>query len=225
MSAPRQLALDLPHRATAGRDDFLVSDCNAEAVAAVDAWPRWPHSGLLLIGPQASGKSHLAGVWQARSGAVSIASSELTKDAVPELVAAGAAIVEDCGPGLDEAAMFHLLNALEAEGGYALLTAREAPIVWRLAMPDLRSRLNRMTVGRLAAPDDRLMEAVMMKLFADRQVEVEPRVLRYLTLRLERSFAAVAGAVERLDRLAIEEQRPVTRALAARIIDDDGPAA
>ncbi len=218
MTPPRQLVLDLALRPALGRADFLVSRSNEQAVAAIDAWPEWSHSELLLSGPAGSGKSHLVEVWRARSGAVRVPAGELNVAAVPGLATAPAVAVEDCGPGMDEAALFHLLNEARRNELDMMLTLAAGADAWHPALPDLASRLRRMPVVRLAPPDDRLMEAVLVKLFADRQIEVEPPVVRYLAMRLERSFDALRAAVDRLDRLAIAEKRPVTRALAARIL-------
>jgi chromosomal replication initiation ATPase DnaA len=214
----RQLAFDLPHREARGRDDFLVSDSNRQAVDMIDGWPGWPHPEMLLIGPEGSGKSHLSEVWRASSGAACVAARALVPEQVPDLVRAGALVVEDCGAGIDQRALFHLVNEMSRREGFLLLTARTPPVAWDLALDDLASRLGRMGVVVLELPDDRLMEAVLVKLFADRQLEVEPSVVRYLAFRLERSFAAMRDAVGWLDRMAIEEQRRVTRSLAARML-------
>jgi chromosomal replication initiation ATPase DnaA len=222
MTTGRQLAFDLPHREALGREDFLVSDSNNAAVAAIDAWPDWPHAGLVLIGPEGSGKTHLVEVWRQMSGARRLVAGGVSGDPQVLIADASAVIVEDCGPGLDETAMFHLLNRVEQAGADILLTARTEPRSWRIGLSDLVSRLSRIPVVKLERPDDLLLQAVMMKLFADRQVTVEASVLRYLAMRVERSFAAVRDMVVRLDRAAIEAKRPVSRSLAARILSETG---
>ena len=222
MTTGRQLAFDLPHREALGREDFLVSDSNNAAVAAIDAWPDWPHAGLVLVGPEGSGKSHLVEVWRQMSGARRLVAGGVSGDPHVLIADASAVIVEDCGPGLDETAMFHLLNRVEQAGVDILLTAQTEPRGWRIGLSDLISRLSRIPVVKLEPPDDLLLQAVMMTLFADRQVTVEASVLRYLAMRVERSFAAVRDMVVRLDRAAIEAKRPVSRTLAARILSETG---
>lgn len=223
MSAARQLALDLPHREALGRDDFLVSHSNEAAVAAIDAWPDWPHAGLVLSGPAGSGKSHLVEVWRQRSGAIRLTAAEVSGDPARLIGEAPAIAVEDCGPeesgrGLDQAAMFHLLNATDRAGIDVLLTALVPPSRWSIDLPDLNSRLSRLPVVEVAPPDEDLLQAVMAKLFADRQLAVESTVLRYMVVRMERSFAAARDIVSRLDRAAIESKRPITRALAGHVL-------
>lgn len=222
MTAARQLALDLPWREALGREDFLVSEANRAAVALVDAWPDWPHCEAMLIGPAGSGKTHLVEVWATHSSATRLAAGALRADIVPALADCRALAIEDCGSGLDETALVHLLNETSRRGANLLLTAKEPPSDWQLTLPDLRSRLNRMARVQLHPPDEALMQAVLVKLLADRQLQVTPVVVSYLTMRLERSFSALREAVARLDRMAIEEHRRVTRALAARALAEMG---
>ena len=219
----RQLALDLPVRPALGREAFFVSPANATALAAIDAWETWPGRRHLLIGPAGSGKTHLAHVWAALSGARIVPARGLGADDVPALAAAPAVTVEDVDQGTDEAALFHLLNLALAEGTPLLLTATVHPNDRPLGLPDLASRIAAMPVARLQPPDDTLLQAVLVKLFEDRQVTVAPDVISYLLARIERSLDAARRTVSVLDTAALAERRPVTRQLARSILDKPGP--
>jgi chromosomal replication initiation ATPase DnaA len=128
-------------------------------------------------------------------------------------------VIEDARHGdLDEAAMFHLLNLAQEERAYVLLTARDAPALWPVALPDLASRLRALPAMALAAPDDALLRAIMVKLFADRQLAVDDDLIGYLMTRIERSCAAVRSAVAELDHAALRLKRPVNRTLAGEIL-------
>jgi chromosomal replication initiation ATPase DnaA len=217
-----QLAFDLPHRAATGRDDFLVSAANEAAVAAVDAWPDWPNPVLVLAGEPGSGKSHLADVWRARSGAKLVESGRLTRETVPDLMQAGALVVEDApGAALDEVALFHLINLARETGGSILITARAFPAQWNVSLPDLRSRLNAAQVVALGDPDDALLRGVLVKLFADRQLAVGEAVISYMITRMERSFEAARKLVAAIDARALEERVEITRGLAARVMQEE----
>jgi chromosomal replication initiation ATPase DnaA len=218
MSVPRQLALALPHAESFARDDFLVGEPNYSALATIERWPDWPGRALLLIGPEGSGKSHLAGIWSEIAGARRVAARALAETDLLGALATGAIVIEDVQPAFDERALFHLLNLVREEEGFALITAREAPPQWNVALPDLASRLRAIPSVRLAAPDDALLRAVLVKLFADRQLAVDEALIRYIMTRIERSFAAARAAVEALDREALRQQRGVTRALAAELL-------
>ena len=224
-----QLPLDLGHRTALSDGDFLVAPCNADAYAWLERWPRWPGPASVIFGPAQCGKTHLAHLFATRSGAVALAAAALTVADPPCLLAqAHAVVVEDCdraggdGEGLDETALFHLINLTKESGGFLLLTGREAPSRWKIGLPDLRSRLNAMAALAIGAPDDEALAAVLVKLFADRQVKVGEDLVTYLLGRMERSFAAAAGLVERLDRAALAGRRAVTVPLARRVLEQDG---
>jgi chromosomal replication initiation ATPase DnaA len=215
---PRQLALALPHSQSYAREDFLSGPSNAVALALVDGWPDWPARTVALVGPEGSGKSHLADVWAVQAGARCISSSALQEASVPGALATGAVVIEDVAENsIDERALFHLLNLAREEGTYALLTMRSSPAGWKVALRDLDSRLRALPVITLAPPDDALLRALLVKLFADRQIVVEDNLITYLVTRMERSCRAACDAVAELDREALRRKRPVTRALAVEL--------
>ncbi|MGZ3411433.1 MAG: chromosomal replication initiator DnaA [Xanthobacteraceae bacterium] len=221
MPAPRQLALALGHDESFARDDFLSGPSNAKALALIERWPDWPSRAILLVGPEGSGKSHLAAIWSANSGARTVSARFVEEANVPAMLATGALVIEDLSTGfLEERALFHLLNLAREQGAHLLLTARTAPAAWQISLPDLASRLREIPVVILDPPDDALLRAVLVKLFADRQLVIDESLIAYLVTRMERSFAAARAAVAALDREALRQQRPVTRALAGELFRD-----
>ena len=214
---PRQLAFALPHAESLTRDDFLEGPANAAGLALIDSWPDWPNRAMLLIGPEGSGKSHLAAIWAEQSGARSTSAHALTATEVPGALATGALVVEDLkSADIDERALFHLLNLAREDDAYVLMTARVPPI--EVELRDLRSRLRAVPTVQLLPPDDHLFRALIVKFCADRQLPVDESVVSYLATRLERSYAAVRQTVELLDTEALRLGRPVTRALAAELL-------
>ena len=218
---PRQLAFALPHAESLTRDNFLEGPANAAGLALVDGWPDWPNRIMLLVGPEGSGKSHLAAIWAEQAGARSIPAHALTAVAVPGALATGALVVEDLkSPDLDERAVFHLMNLAREETAFVLITARTPPTALQIELRDLRSRLRAVPTVLLLSPDDQLFRALIIKFCADRQLIVDETVVSYLASRIERSYAAVRQAVELLDTEALRLGRPVTRALAADLLRD-----
>jgi len=216
---PRQLALALDHAESFAREDFLSGPCNAAALALVDRWPDWPGRTVVLVGPEGSGKSHLAAIWAGAAGARFLAARALAAALLPGALATGALVVEDIAAGqFDERALFHLLNLAREEDAFLLLTARTAPAGWKLAIADLASRLKALPVVTLTAPDDVLLRGVLVKLFADRQLAVDESLVGFLVKRIERSIAAARAVVAELDGEAMRQKRPLTRALAAEIL-------
>ncbi len=200
MTRSGQLALDLGHRPALEREDFLVSPCNENAVAWIDRWPDWPGPALVIHGPAGCGKTHLARVWRQRSGA--------TKGAV----------IENADRPGDDVALFHLYNQHAEQGGHLLLTANTPPARWSGRLPDLVSRLAAAPTVAIGPPDDTLIAQVLVKLFADRQLEVGAEVVSYLVTHMERSFAAARHLVGAADAAALAAKRPITVPLVRDVL-------
>lgn len=219
-----QLVFDLSAPPAFGREDFFVTPANALAVKLIERVGDWPEGKLLLTGPLGSGKSHLARIWAGDHGA-----EVFSPDTLPDL-ARGPAVVENidrsAGNRRAETALFHFHNAMRAGRWPLLMTGTGSPRDWRFELPDLASRVQAATVAVLEAPDDELLAAVLVKLFNDRQIAVQPPLIQYLVPRIERSFAAAHDVVATLDARSLALGRPVTRALAAEVLDlsgDDSP--
>jgi chromosomal replication initiation ATPase DnaA len=216
---PRQLALALDHAESYAREDFLSGPCNEAALTLVDSWPDWPATAVALVGPEGSGKSHLAAIWAEAAGARAISGRALTQNDLFPSLATGALVVEEAAAA-DERALFHLINLAREEEAFLLFTARTAPSVWPAAIPDLASRLRALPVVSLQAPDDGILRAVIIKLAVDRQLVLDDNTVSYLSTHIERSFAAARAALIALDNEALQRGRPPTRALAAEIFRD-----
>lgn len=224
VATPRQLVFDLPVRQALGRRDYLVADCNSDAVAWLDRWPDWPQFGLVLSGPAASGKTHLASVWDAQSGAAWLDGHEIDRLAANASADPAAVILDDLDDLLDarpdrQETVFHLFNRMRASGGALLATAKTPPARWGLGLRDLSSRLNSLPSVSIGAPDDPLLAALIVKRFGDRQVQVSPEVVDFMLLRIDRSFRGVDRVVAAIDQEALAAARPITVPLARRALD------
>lgn len=218
-----QLTFDLPTRPALERGDFFIANSNALALAMIEDCENWPQNKHLLVGPKGSGKTHLANVWANQRGARVIASRDITDQAVEEY-AAQDLVIDDVpsllGERSREATIFHIHNLCLANGNALLMTGTGDVSTWNCVLPDLASRLNGTRTARLDPPDDILFQALLAKLFADRQLFPPPDVFPYLLLRLERSYDAAQMAVNHIDRAALSRKRAITRSFVASIIDD-----
>ena len=214
-----QLPLSLGHRPTYGDTDFLVAPCNQDAIAWLDRWPDWPYTTTVIYGPARCGKSHLANVWEARSGARLIASKALTITLLPDFLdGVNACVIDDVDEQMDEQAILHLHNMLGERGGHLLLTSSAPPARWGFQLEDLRSRMNAAPAVEVGFPDDALIGSILIKLFADRQVHIGTDVIGFLVARIERSFASAHRIVDLLDEEALAGHRRITVPLAREVV-------
>ncbi|WP_174020102.1 DnaA regulatory inactivator HdaA [Agrobacterium fabrum] len=217
-SKAEQLPLAFSHQSASGREDLLVSASLAAAVSLVDEWPNWPSPVVVLAGPPGSGKSHLANIWKNISDA---------RDIHPE-AGADAARAAETGPvlfedadrrGFDDTELFHVINSVRQHGTTLLMTSRQWPAAWPVTLPDLRSRLKAVTVVETGEPDEGLLAQVLVKLFADRQLYMDDKLIGYIVNRMERSLDTAQTIVEQIDRLALSRATRITRPLVAEVLN------
>jgi chromosomal replication initiation ATPase DnaA len=214
----RQLAFDLPSAEAMTRADYLVAPSNALALQTIERWQDWPGRKLLVIGPEAAGKSHLLHIWAGLADAVILKGEALASTDIAALSGRAVAVDNADRIGPDETQLFHLHNLVTTSGAL-LLTARTPPRDWGLTLPDLVSRMQATPIAQLDAPDDALLSAILVKLFADRQVAVPSNLIPYLVARMPRSIGAARGLVAALDARALAAGRPITRALASEVLE------
>ncbi|MCR5880322.1 DnaA/Hda family protein [Phenylobacterium sp. J367] len=213
----RQLRLTLSRPESYGPEAFVAGPSNAQARAAIEAWPAWPGGALALIGPEGVGKTHLARIWAEAANAV------ILDRAAPDLDAARGrpALLEDVDQGVPAEALFHLINLAAQQGGGLLLAARTPPVAWPADLPDLRSRLKALFVAEIEPPCDSVLEGVLERFFRERSIRPAKEVYPYLLRRMERSIPGARDLVRRLDEGVDGEIRPITRLLAREILDGD----
>lgn len=218
-----QLILDFPVETAFDRSDFFRSPANAVAIDMIGSWPSWPLAKLVLIGPEGSGKSHLAHIWAGETGAC-IHSARQLAELDPDVVTQAPVCIEDAhflaGDAAGQIALFHIHNFALERGTPLLITGQDAVAGWGLSLADLNSRLSGANTVALDPPDDALLSAVMVKQFADRQSAVGPDVIHYLALRVDRSFQAARDIAVAIDTFALTQKRPITRRLAAEVLDN-----
>ncbi|TNM65464.1 DnaA regulatory inactivator HdaA [Aliirhizobium smilacinae] len=219
-----QLPLQFSHDTARGREDLLVSERLAAAVSLVDEWPHWPSPVVVLAGPVGSGKSHLANIWREHSGAVEIHPQAGSNTS--QIAAAGPVLFEDADRrGFDDTELFHVINAVRQHGHTLLMTSRLWPISWPVELPDLKSRLKAATVVEIGEPDEELLAQVIIKLFSDRQLNIDDKLVGYIVTRMERSLDAAQRIVDQLDKLALARGTRINRNLAAEVLERFGRAA
>lgn len=222
---PQQIPMDFALRPAMGREDFLIENANKAAAGWIDKWPDWPAPACIITGPAASGKTHLTAVWQDKSGASTINPNQLTSKTAEALRKNKRHLLLD---GIDpwigdkdaETTLFHLYNMAKEDGTSLLLTMRSSPAELPFALPDLASRLRAAPLAAIAAPDDGLLSAIMIKQFYDRKLPINHDMISYILPRMERSFAAARDIVEAADKRAWSEKRPLSIPLLREVLTE-----
>jgi len=212
----RQLALPFPHCDRYEAGDFLRGRANEEALAWLENPAAWPGLQLAVHGDPGTGKTHLLHMFAARRNAVLLPGAAVR--GLPSLPLGSAIAIDDADTAPEPEALLHLLNAAAEARLPVLLAGATPPARWPACLPDLDSRLRAITAVSLGRPDDALLQALLARLIAERQLRVDEIVQTYLLARLPRSCGAIREAAARLDRASLAAGRRVTRPLAAEIL-------
>ncbi|MDA9008396.1 DnaA/Hda family protein [Alphaproteobacteria bacterium] len=221
---PVQYVLALPHRSAYGRDDFIVSACNAEAVAWIDKSEDWPLQCLVISGDTGSGKSHLAAVWKDRTGAVRLEPNQIGWSmAQVETERAGRPLIIDQLENFQnseggETFLFHLINHAKEQAASLLILSGQPPAKMSISLKDLASRLLAMPTVSIRQPDDELIRGLYGKLFSERQLTVSEDVVAYLATHAARDFPTITGLVGQLDEQALASKKAITIHLARSVL-------
>lgn len=214
-----QLAIPFPSQTSFRREDFVVTECTRAAWEWINRWPDWPAHGLVLCGPAASGKSHLAAIWAEKSHAEYVTPARLAETDFTWVRANVTWVLEDAERIRDETFLFHFLNTNRETGNNVLLTMNTPHPTRVYALPDLASRITALPAATLKAPDDEALRAVLRKLFSDRQLRVGEEVLSYLLARMERAYTAAQSLAEQLDQAALAEKRALTLPFVRNVLE------
>ena len=243
-----QLTMPFQSRPALGRLDFVVSGCNRDAVALIDAYPHWGTQGksgqnghgqdahgqdgggigVILVGDEKCGKTHLCHVWGERTGAIWLTADDFQPvDSVAPWVgkiensglSPVCVIVDDCHLIDNHEQVFNLYNRMVDLGGKLLLTGADTPQTWGITVPDLLSRLSTMALARIANPDDMMLGMLLVKLFNDRQLQVPADVILYVVKRLPRTYDSIADFVNHADAQGLQDRRSITVPLVRAVLD------
>lgn len=214
-----QIPLELDHATSFALEDFIVSASNQLAFDTIKSWPDWAYHVAALIGPEASGKSHLALSWAGMSGASIHKGAEIGSIVMDNKLKN--LVIEDIDPDtLDEQALFHLINWSKEHQKFVLLTSRSEPNRWNVKLPDLKSRLSLIQISNIEEPDDQLLMVLLAKMFSDRQLTVNLSVINYIIPRMERSFSTARELVTAMDAKALSHQKGITQKIAKECLED-----
>jgi chromosomal replication initiation ATPase DnaA len=219
-----QLSLLLASEPDYSPNSFFVTDSNRQAWSWLNEWTSWPAHGLILTGAAQSGKTHLAKAWQSHTDAQFINTEALASNLDELCKHKKFFVLEDVDtlvPQLDQSLLFHFFNSSREHNAYVLLTARTNPKDWPLSLADLQSRLLSLPLVTLYEPDDDLLRAMMLKLFGDRQMDIDPKVINYLLPRVERSYAAVSDLVKAVEKESVQHNQRITIPFLKDILEEE----
>lgn len=225
----QQLPLLLEHRRLLGREDFLVSPCNIEAVEWIDAYPDWSGNfAVVVLGEKSAGKTHISWLFSEKTGAKVYDALEIKDELFSDIVPVGGALVIDnvdvlIGNEDLEENLFHIINYAQECNTKLFLTSSRAFASLDFTLNDLKTRLMSFPVARITEPDDEFLKSLLVKQFLERDIIVSPDVIEYIVRHISRDAMTVKYVVEQADLMSFEEKHRITIPFIKKIIEKIEP--
>ena len=224
-----QLSLNLKKKGIYEKDDFLVSSSNKEAYKLVNIWPEWRSRKIIIFGDSGTGKTHLSKIWQKNTSAIILNLNQLKKIKFESFFKKkNIFIIENISDFFDkinnkeknnlEKQLLHFYNLIEEKKGYLLLTSLIAPKLWKISLPDLKSRILSSIAVKIKKPNDQLLSSVLIKLFVDKQILIDKKIIKFIVYRSERSFANLENIVNKIDKQSLITKKKININFVKKLI-------
>lgn len=224
-----QLSLNLKKKGIYEKDDFLVSSSNKEAYKLVNSWPEWRSRKIIIFGDSGTGKTHLSKIWQKNTSAIILNLNQLKKIKFESFFKKkNIFIIENISDFFDkinnkeknnlEKQLLHFYNLIEEKKGYLLLTSLIAPKLWKISLPDLKSRILSSIAVKIKKPNDQLLSSVLIKLFVDKQILIDKKIIKFIVYRSERSFANLENIVNKIDKQSLITKKKININFVKKLI-------
>ena len=215
-----QLSLNLKKKRIYEEDDFLVSNSNKEAYKLINSWPEWKSRKIIIFGDSGTGKTHLSKIWKKKTSAINLNLIELKKIKFESFFQKkNIFIIENISGFFDkinkkeknnlEKQLLHFYNLIEEKKGYLLLTSLIAPKLWKISLPDLKSRILSSIAVKIKKPNDELLSSVLVKLFVDKQILIDKKIIKFIVSRSERSFKNLQMIVNKINKESLSTRKKI----------------
>ena len=200
------------------KENFFVSTSNLEAFEILNNWPKWIKKFINLYGEKYSGKSHLARIFESKSTCLNISEKDFTEEILIKFKTKQSLIIEDYQNNISENLLYSLINIVEQENKYLLITSEKPINEFNYKLNDLVSRLNNFLYIKLGAPDDELIYALIVKNFSDRQITIDKKLIDYIIKRIDRSYKSIFVFISKIDQLSLQKGKPINLEVIKKVL-------
>ena len=200
------------------KENFFVSNSNLEAFEILNNWPKWIKKFINLYGEKYSGKSHLARIFESKSTCLNISEKDFTEEILIKFKTKQSLIIEDYQNNISENLLYSLVNTVEQENKYLLITSEKPINEFNYKLNDLVSRLNNFLYIKLGAPDDELIYALIVKNFSDRQITIDKKLIDYIIKRIDRSYESIFVFISKIDQLSLQKGKPINLEVIKKVL-------
>ena len=189
--------------------DFYVSKSNEYSFKLLNSWPKWEKNFVNLIGENFSGKSHLINIFLQNFKGIKITASKITNDFLKEIKIYENIIIEDLLESIDENLLFTLINTIEQDNKYLIVSSTKPIVEFKFKLQDLNSRSKNFLLSAIEKPEDDLMYALILKNLSDRQISIDKKLIDFIIKRISRSYGKISDFIYKIDEISLKRKKPI----------------
>ena len=218
MNEQNQLLINFNLKKDYDEQDFYVSSSNKYAFNIINGWPKWLKRTVNLYGEQYSGKSHLSKIFETKTTCFNIESINFTNEILLKFKTKQALIIENFNFNISEKLLYSLINIVEQENKYLLITSLKPLNKFDFKLKDLNSRINNCLFVEIGVPDDELIYALIVKNFSNRQINIDKKIIEYIIKRINRSYKDIFLFIYKVDQLSLQKGKPINLSIIKKIL-------
>ena len=218
MNEQNQLLINFNLKKDYDEQDFYVSSSNKYAFNIINGWPKWLKRTVNLYGEQYSGKSHLSKIFEPKTTCLNIESINFTNEILLKFKTKQALIIENFNFNISEKLLYSLINIVEQENKYLLITSLKPINKFDFKLKDLNSRINNCLFVEIGVPDDELIYALIVKNFSNRQINIDKKIIEYIIKRINRSYKDIFLFIYKVDQLSLQKGKPINLSIIKKIL-------
>jgi len=209
MNDLNQLILNFDYDQNFKDQDFYVSKSNEFAFKLLNSWPKWEKNFVNLIGEKFSGKTHLVNIFLHKFKGIKIEANDINNDFLKKIKIFENIIIENFNDRIDESLFFTLLNIVDQDNKYLILTSKTPIVKHFFKLDDLNSRSKNFLLCNIEKPGDDLMFALILKSLSDRQISIDKKLIDFIIKRIDRSYGKIFDFIYKIDKISLKRKKPI----------------
>ena len=215
-----QSIIKFDHEKNFKNEDFYISKSNKHVFDFLNLWPKWERNFVNIIGDKFSGKSHLMNIFLKKNKGIKLSADSLKNDDLKKLKIYENIIIENLTSKIDEKLLYSLLNIVEQDNKYIVITSINSIVDLKFDLEDLKSRVKNFILLKLEKPDDELIFAIIIKNLSDRQVSLDNKLINYISRRIERSYSKIYDFIYKIDQLSLKKKKSIDLKIIKEVLGD-----
>ena len=204
-----QLILKFDYEQNFKDQDFYVSKSNEYAFKLLNNWPKWEKNFINLIGEKFSGKTHLVNIFLKKFKGIKIEASNINNQTLKEVKVFENIVIENFNGKVDENLFFTLLNIIDQDNKYLIVTTKKPIVDFSYKLDDLNSRSKNFLLSTIEKPEDDLMFALILKNLSDRQISIDKKLIDFIVKRIDRSYGKIFDFIYKIDEISLKRKKAI----------------